>query len=686
MSAHSLCGAVGIAALALSCAASAGQPTGRQPLTMRQALDALVRHLADQRTEQLIIVQNDQVIVEWYKRGFGRHVPHYTASLAKAIVGGMALAFAVEDSRLSPDDLACKYVPQWRSDPLKSKITIRHLATHTSGIEDAREDDIPHAQLKGWKGEFWRRKINPFLIARDQAPVLFEPGTSFHYSNPGMAMLGYCITAALRGSKWPDIRTLLRERLMRPLGVPAAEWSMSYGRDFPLDGLNLHAVWGGGAYSPEAVLRIGLMLLHGGVWQGRRILKPETVAEMVADQGLPAWRDDSYIGPASGLCWWLNSRGCFKKVPRDMYFGAGAGHQLLIVIPSMNLVVVRMGQKMQGQNYMAAIEEHLLNPLMDALRRPPYPPSEKIGRIRFAPPGKIIRKAVGSDNWPITWADDDALYTAYGDGWGFEPRVERKLSLGFAKIVGTPPDFRGVNIRSATGERTGDGPAGPKASGILMARGVLYMLVRNVGNSQLALSPDRGRTWNWLFKFSESFGCPTFLQYGRNYAGAPDQYVYIYSPDGPSAYESYNAVVLARALADELPYREAYEFFAGAKDGKPMWTRDITKRVPVFEYPGHCARIEVVYCPPLKRYLMLLGFDHRGGWGMFDAPEPWGPWTTAFFTLRWDMGNTHSYRLPTKWISPDGRRAWLVFSGRPFGRLDNDAFCVREMFIDARSQ
>ena len=651
---------------------------------MSDPFHALVQHLAAQRTEQLLIIHNDRIVVEWYKPGFTRHTRHYTASLAKAIVGGMALAFAMEDGLISPDDPASKYIPQWRDDPVKSKITIRHLATHTSGLEDADENGKPHSQLTGWKGEFWRQKTNPFLIARDQVPVLFEPGSAFHYSNTGMAMLGYCITAALQGSKWSTIRDLLRRRLMDPLGVPPSEWSMSYGRDFPLDGLMLNAVWGGGAYSPDAVARIGQLLLHRGLWHGKRILKPETIAAIVADQGLPAWRSDDYTGPASGLCWWLNSRGCFSKVPRDMYFGAGAGHQLLIVIPSLNLVVVRMGQTMQGPNYMAAIEQHLLNPLMAALSAPPYPHSPKIRCVTFAPPAEVIRKAVGSDNWPITWGDDDALYTAYGDGWGFRPRVDRKLSLGFAKVLGVPPNFRGVNIRSSTGERTGDGPSGPKASGLLMARRVLYMLVRNVANSQLVLSPDHGRTWHWLFKFTESFGCPTFLQFGPNYSGARDDYIYIYSPDGPSAYESYDAVVLARVHIDEAPYREAYQFFAGLKDGRPVWSDDITKRRPVFEYPRHCGRIEVVWCAPLKRYLMLLAFNHRGGWGIFDAPQPWGPWTTAFFTPRWDMGDTHSYRLPTKWISPDGRRAWLVFSGLSSNTLDNDAFCVRQMLFDVQ--
>ena len=110
------------------------------------------------------------------------------------------------------------------------------------------------------------------------------------------------------------------------------------------------------------------------------------------------------------------------------------------------------------------------------------------------------------------------LYSAYGDGRGFEPFVPRKLSLGLVRIAGLPPELRGENLAAETAEATGDGEKGPKASGLLMVVGMLYMLVRNVGNSQLAWSPDSGRRWTWAdWRFEKSFGCPTFLQFGRRY-------------------------------------------------------------------------------------------------------------------------------------------------------------------------
>jgi hypothetical protein len=300
-----------------------------------------------------------------------------------------------------------------------------------------------------------------------------------------------------------------------------------------------------------------------------------------------------------------------------------------------------------------------------------------IRELRWAPPETIARAGRGSDNWPLTWADDDHQYTAYGDGWGFEPRAPEKLSLGLARVSGPPDHFTGVNIRSETGERSGDGAGGEKASGMLMVDGVLYMWVRNAGNARLGWSKDHARSWTWAdWKFTTSFGCPTFLNFGRNYAGARDGYVYVYSPDSDSAYVPAERMVLARVPRDRVPERDAYEFFQGLDaGGNPTWTTDIRRRGAVFTHPGSCYRSGIAYNAAIRRYLwcqIIPGGDtrFRGGFGIYDAPEPWGPWTTAYFTTDWDVGPGEASSFPTKWMGDDGRTLYLVFSG-------DDDFAVR---------
>ena len=326
----------------------------------------------------------------------------------------------------------------------------------------------------------------------------------------------------------------------------------------------------------------------------------------------------------------------------------------------------------------------------------PYAASGIIRKVEWAPASTIVRQAEGSDNWPITWADDGNLYTAYGDGQGFEglpnaefrvgdpaPKVDKKLSLGFAKVVGGPEDFQGINIRSKTGEWAGEGAAGPKAGGMLCVDGVLYLLVRNVGNSQIAWSDDHAVTWNWCnWKFETSFGAPTFLNFGPNYAGRRDNFVYIYSHDSNSAYSPAGRMVMARVPLDQIRDRQAYEFFQ-ARDpvGRPVWTRNIRERGAVFVSPERCWRSGISYNAGLKRYLwcQTLPFskDQRGprfqgGFGIYEAPEPWGPWRTVFYTENWDVGPGETSSFPTKWMSQDGRTCHLVFSGA-------DCFSVRRV-------
>ncbi|MCA9266064.1 MAG: VCBS repeat-containing protein, partial [Planctomycetales bacterium] len=439
--------------------------------------------------------------------------------------------------------------------------------------------------------------------------------------------------------------------------------------------------------------RFGLLYLRGGMWNGKRILPEEFVKQagtpLPAVVGLPEVDPKNY-GNASdhyGLLWWNNADGTLKNVPRDTYWTWGLYDSLIVVIPSLDIVVARAGQswpRKSAGHY--DVLQPFLEPVVAAADKsqarsesatPPYPPSALISGIEWAPPNSIVRQAPGSDNWPMTWGDDDALYTAYGDGKGFEPLIDVKLSMGLAKVVGTADAFRGFNLRAPSIETKGDGASGKKASGMLMVDGTLYLLARNAGNSQLAWSTDHGATWSWSdWKFTTSFGCPTFLNFGRNYAGARDNFVYIYSQDQDSAYLPADRMVLARVAAERIKQQAAYEFFAGKNEhDQPLWTAEVEKLAAVFVHPGRCYRSGISYNEALKRYLwcqVIPGPDTRfeGGLGIYDAPQPWGPWTTVFFTEKWDVGPGETASIPTKWISGDGQTIHLAFSG-------DDHFSVR---------
>ena len=311
----------------------------------------------------------------------------------------------------------------------------------------------------------------------------------------------------------------------------------------------------------------------------------------------------------------------------------------------------------------------------------PYPPSEAVTALRWD--DKILRYGGerAGDNWAITWVAtgqapaDDRFVTSYGDGNGFGPRPEN-YTLAFATVQGQPPDLHVADLVTDIDTPVGWGKKGIKASGLLMVEDALYLFVRNyeVGDdwrhSRLAVSLDQGETWTWAdWHFAESFGCPEFVQYGPAYAGARDDYVYVVSQDGRSAYDFNPDIVMARVPKAEVARREAYEFFAGYGASGPNWNPDIARRQPVFTDPRGTQRVALTYNRGLGRYFLVTahavgsGATHTPALGVFDAPEPWGPWTTVYYDDAWADGWMIHHKFPTGWMSEDGRTMWLAFSG-----------------------
>lgn len=619
------------------------------------------------------VVRGGRLVYAW-----GDPRQRYDLKSTTKSIGVTALGLALKDGKLRLDDLAAPRHPEFGVPPEANRargwlerITLRHLANQTAGF----------AKPGGF------------------TPLLFEPGTRWDYSDSGPNWLAECVTLAYQ----QDVDALMFERVFTPLGITRQDlvWRKNAYRPAEIQGLARREFGSGISANVNAMARLGLLYLRGGQWKDREILTREFVDEVRKPDsrvaGLPVGNPANY-GRAShhyGLLWWNNGDGTLPGVPRDAYWSWGLYDSLIVVIPSLDLVAARAGQgwkRVSDEHY--DVLKPFLQPLAEACRggnepapaaqRAPYPPSPRIATVTWAPTAGIVRRARGGDNWPMTWGGDDRQYTAYGDGRGFEPFVPEKLSLGLSVVEGGPEAFVGRNLPAPTLDQKGDGAAGRKASGILMVEGVLYLWARNAGNSQLAWSADRGRTWQWSdWKWTRSFGCPTFLNFGKNYAAARDGYVYVYSHDSDSAYLPADRMVLARVPKDRIRDRAAYTFFQQFDaSGQPAWTPDPERRGGVFTHPGRCYRSGITYNAALKRYLwvqILPGKDTRftGGLGIYDAPEPWGPWTTAFFTEAWDVGPGETASFPTRWMSDDGRTLHLVFSG-------DDHFSVRRATLDLR--
>lgn len=596
------------------------------------------------------VIRHGVMVKEWGKRDWLADIK----SATKGSVGITMLGLAV-DGLVKLDDRALMHYPALGAErpevaesPWRQRITVRMLATMTAGFDDARP-----------------------------ARLVYEPGTRGIYSNDTSNMLAEMLTLRFK----EDLRSVLKRRVMQPIGAGDGDWTWrdNQYRAKTVGDLSSREFAAGIRINYSALARIGYLYLRDGQWKGKRILSRDFIRQATAPTDLPA--PFSYYA----MYWGSNARGTYKNMPRDTYWALGLGDSFVVVCPSLDIVAVRLGvgsnqSRLPGdekdEDWGRRVEGFFQ--LVAQSVRDPAPPSPVIKSLAWAHGETIRRAARGSDNWPLTWADDGALYGAYGDGNGFDGKI--KLSLGLSRITGGPADFAGRNIPAPTLEQIGDGKNGKKASGLLCLKGTLYLWARNAGNAQLAWSADKGATWTWAdWTLKPSFGSATFLNVGRDHAGAPDDWVYVYSHDADSAYIAADAFVLARVKADRIRQREAYEFFAGMREGQPTWDPRIESRQAVFTNKGRCYRSSVTYNAALKRYFWcqtMPGEDprQRGGIAILDAPAPWGPWTCAYYSEDWDTGPGETSSFPTAWINEDGRTMHLVFSGE-------DCFSVRKVRV-----
>ncbi|MGW8887203.1 hypothetical protein [Streptomyces sp. NPDC055749] len=307
------------------------------------------------------------------------------------------------------------------------------------------------------------------------------------------------------------------------------------------------------------------------------------------------------------------------------------------------------------------------------------------------------------DLWPNCWSDDDHVYSAYGDGVGFNASFS---DIGVARISGTPGNLSGTTLAqgNAVGQ-TWTANHNRKPTGMACVGGDLYLAVQDLSYdfndapaATIARSTDHGRTWTWdrsapMFG-NGVFSTVMFLDYGKAYANAPDGYVYAYGLDH-NWRDSYSDIVpdpadvyLGRVPRGAVQNRSAWEFVSGSDtSGNPTWSSDISRRTPVLHddrhiyqsvYTGGRARDlsvisqgGVVYNKPLNRYIYTSWSEYT--FEFYEAPNPWGPWrhfaTKDFGGYPWTHAKHGGYAttIPSKYISADGKSMWMQSNVCPCG-------------------
>jgi CubicO group peptidase (beta-lactamase class C family) len=268
------------------------------------------------------VTRHGKLVMTW-----GDPRQKYDLKSTSKSIGVTALGLALMDGKLRLEDKAAAIHPQFGVPPESNRetgwlgeITIFHLATQTAGF----------AKHGGYQ------------------PLLFRPGTAWHYSDSGPNWLAECVTLVYRR----DVRDLMFERVFTPIGIqqPDLSWRNNSYRPHEIDGIPRREFGSGVSANVDAMARIGYLYLRRGRWQDKQIL-PETFIDTARTSipqlaGLREHEDPNH-GNASehyGLLWWNNADGSLPDVPRDAYWSWGLYDSLIVVIPSLNIVASRAGK------------------------------------------------------------------------------------------------------------------------------------------------------------------------------------------------------------------------------------------------------------------------------------------------------------------------------------------------------
>jgi hypothetical protein len=255
----------------------------------------------------------------------------------------------------------------------------------------------------------------------------------------------------------------------------------------------------------------------------------------------------------------------------------------------------------------------------------------------------VTFKQTNGDLWMNTWADDDNLYTTWGDGTGFGKYL---TDIGVAKLAGTLPNIVGATVfvdpvispappcdiskckdirRPACCLENDDKP-----SSMIFFNKTLYAHLHSpLGDPQigyLASSNDYGKTWvrykeTSPWKNGSNFRCMFFVNMGKNYELNSDGYVYAFAIGREWSWNA--GIYLARVKKEFILDYSKYEYFKGVNtNGEPIWSlsQNDATAMPDMQI---IEQVSAMYHPGIDRYLILSSTE------VYDAPNPWGPWTYA---------------------------------------------------------
>jgi CubicO group peptidase (beta-lactamase class C family) len=305
-------------------------------------IQPLFDYLQANNTKAFLVLKDGRVAIEQYFGTFAADSNWYWASAGKTMTAAL-VGIAQQEGFLSIEDVSSKWMGRgWTSLPAakEDRITVRHQLTMTSGLDDGTGDagcTLPSC-----------------LVYKADA------GTRWAYHNAPYTRLDSVMESATKMT----LNQFYFTRMRLKIGVNGA-----YIRS--------------GAYNnvlfttPRSMARFGLLILNKGVWSTTPILHDTTYLRQMVTPSQD-------INNSYGYLWWLNGQKSHMlpqtqfvfpgwlcpEAPEDMIAALGRNGQILCVVPSMNIVVVRMGNDPDDTSLIPnRLSDQIWKRLNDVLRR-----------------------------------------------------------------------------------------------------------------------------------------------------------------------------------------------------------------------------------------------------------------------------------------------------------------------------
>ncbi len=284
------------------------------------SLQSLIDYVGDNNSKAFIILKDGKIALEKYYGTFTKDSLWFWASAGKSLTGFL-VGMAHEEGLLSIDDLSSDYLGAgWTSctPEQESLIRIRNQLSMTSGLND----------------DF----VNPDCTSDTCLEYLANAGSRWAYHNAPYTLLD----GVILGASGSTINQFYNTRVRNRIGMGTSAYIPNGDNNVMFS-------------TARAMARFGLMILNRGVWNQDTLMHDMGYFDAMLNSS-------QSLNPAYGYLWWLNGKSSFllpgsqisfpgwllPEAPADLVAGVGKFCQYVNVVPSMNLVLVRMGMDPNG--------------------------------------------------------------------------------------------------------------------------------------------------------------------------------------------------------------------------------------------------------------------------------------------------------------------------------------------------